>query len=103
MTSPRSLARWRQWPGKGLEERDYPQADYLRRARAARLYGVGDLRVDEVERPQIEADDQVLIRVHACGICPSDLRAYTGLRPASRPMPYTPGHEWVGEVIETTW
>jgi len=68
--------------------------------RAARLYGVGDLRVDEVDRPQIEADDQVLIRIHACGICPSDLRAYTGLRPASRPMPYTPGHEWVGEVID---
>ena len=68
--------------------------------RAARLYGVGDLRVEPIDRAQIEADDQVLIRVHACGICPSDLRAYTGLRPATRAMPYTPGHEWVGEVID---
>jgi L-iditol 2-dehydrogenase len=68
--------------------------------RAARLYGVGDLRVEEVARPQIEADDQVLIRIHACGICPSDLRAYTGLRPPNRATPYTPGHEWVGEVVD---
>jgi L-iditol 2-dehydrogenase len=66
---------------------------------AARLYGVGDLRVEEVERPQIEHDDDVLIRIHACGICPSDLRAYTGLRPAGRDTPYTPGHEWTGEVL----
>lgn len=68
--------------------------------RAARLHGVGDLRVEEVDCPQIEASDQVLIRVHACGICPSDLRAYTGLRPPNRATPYTPGHEWAGEVVE---
>ncbi len=67
---------------------------------AARLYGVGDLRVEQVDRPVIAADDEVAIRIHACGICPSDLRPYTGLRPANRPMPYTPGHEWAGEVID---
>jgi L-iditol 2-dehydrogenase len=67
--------------------------------KAARLYGVGDLRVEEVDRPQIEYADDVLIRIHACGICPSDLRAYTGLRPAHRDTPYTPGHEWTGEVV----
>ena len=69
------------------------------RMHAARLYGVGDLRVEEVGRPQIAADDDVLIRIHACGICPSDLRAYTGLRPPHGPTPYTPGHEWTGEVM----
>ena len=74
-------------------------SDTDNRMQAARLYGVGDLRVKEVERPQIEFDDDVLIRIHACGICPSDLRAYTGLRPAHRDMPYTPGHEWTGEVV----
>ena len=67
--------------------------------KAARLYGVGDLRVEEVDRPALSADDEVLIRIHACGICPSDLRAYTGARPASRSLPYTPGHEWAGEVV----
>ena len=66
---------------------------------AARLHGVGDLRVEEVDRPAISADDEVLIRIFACGICPSDLRAYTGVRPPLRPLPYTPGHEWAGEVV----
>jgi len=67
---------------------------------AARLYGVGDLRVEEVDRPVLSADDEVLIRIHACGICPSDVRPYTGLRPPNRPMPYTPGHEWAGEIVD---
>jgi len=66
---------------------------------AARLYNVGDLRVEEVDRPSISADDEVLIRIHVCGICPSDLRAYTGVRRPHRPFPYTPGHEWAGEVV----
>ncbi|MFN2131209.1 MAG: alcohol dehydrogenase catalytic domain-containing protein [Anaerolineae bacterium] len=67
---------------------------------AARLYGAGDLRVEPVDPPTIAAGDEVAIRIHACGICPSDLRAYTGLRPPNRPPPYTPGHEWAGEVID---
>ena len=70
------------------------------RMQAARLYGVGDLRVEQVDRPAVSADDDVLIRIHACGICPSDIRAYTGLRPPNRPTPYTPGHEWAGEVVD---
>jgi L-iditol 2-dehydrogenase len=70
------------------------------RMRAARLYGTGDLRVEQVDRPAISADDEVLIRIHACGICPSDVRAYTGLRPPNRPTPYTPGHEWAGQVVD---
>jgi len=68
--------------------------------KAARLYGVGDLRVEEVDRPALSADDEVLIRVQTCGICPSDLRAYTGLRQPYRSVPYTPGHEWAGEVVD---
>jgi len=69
--------------------------------RAARLYGKGDLRAEPVDRPEISADDEVLIRIHVCGICPSDIRAYTGLRPPNRPTPYTPGHEWAGEIVAT--
>jgi len=67
--------------------------------KAARLYGVGDLRVEEVDRPVISSDDEVLIRIHACGICPSDLRAYTGVRQSYRSFPYIPGHEWAGEIV----
>lgn len=67
---------------------------------AARLYGPGDLRVEQVDMPVVSADDEVLVRIHACGICPSDVRAYTGLRPPNRPTPYTPGHEWAGEIVD---
>jgi L-iditol 2-dehydrogenase len=67
--------------------------------RAAQIHGVGELLVEEIERPDLRADDDVLIRIHACGICPSDLRAYTGVRQPHRGFPYTPGHEWAGEVL----
>ncbi len=67
--------------------------------RAALLYGVGDLKVGEVDRHALTHPDDVLIRIHACGICPSDLRVYTGVRKPMRGLPYTPGHEWAGEVI----
>ena len=68
---------------------------------AARLYGVGELEVEQVAQPAISADDEVLIRIHACGICPSDIRTFTGLRASSRPGPYTPGHEWAGVVLDS--
>lgn len=67
--------------------------------KAALLYGVGDLRVGEAPRPEITQPDDVLIRVRACGICPSDLRAYTGVRHGMRDTPYIPGHEWAGEIV----
>jgi len=66
---------------------------------AVRLHGIGNLRIEQVDRPVISADDQVLVRIHSCGICPSDLRPYTGQRPPNRPTPYIPGHEWAGEIV----
>jgi L-iditol 2-dehydrogenase len=74
-------------------------SDNSSKMKAARLHDVGDLRVEAIDRPAISADDEVLIRIHACGICPSDLRAYTGIRAPLRPWPYVPGHEWAGEVV----
>ena len=67
--------------------------------KAALLYGVGDLRVEEWDAPVPSQPDEVLVRIHACGVCPSDLRAYTGLRQGQRSWPYIPGHEWSGEVV----
>ncbi|MCU0522859.1 MAG: alcohol dehydrogenase catalytic domain-containing protein [Anaerolineae bacterium] len=67
--------------------------------KAALLYGVGDLRVEEIDPPVLSHPDEVLVRIHACGICPSDLRAYTGVSTPHRGWPYTPGHEWAGEVV----
>lgn len=68
--------------------------------KAALLCGVGDLRVEDVAEPTLSRPDEVLVRIHACGICPSDLRAYTGARQPYRDWPYTPGHEWAGEIVE---
>ena len=70
-----------------------------KKMKAALLHGVGDLRVEEVPLPEIASPDEVLVRIHACGVCPSDLRAYTGVRQPYRPYPYIPGHEWAGQVV----
>ncbi|WP_422771133.1 zinc-dependent alcohol dehydrogenase [Plantactinospora sp. WMMC1484] len=64
--------------------------------RAARLYGVGDLRVEEVPDPRPKAGE-ALVRIHASGVCPSDIRSYTGVK-ATR-EPWTPGHEIAGVIV----
>jgi len=68
--------------------------------KAARLYGVRDLRVEEVHDPT-PGSGEALIQIHACGVCPSDLRAYLAPRAGSggMSMPRTPGHEWAGVVV----
>lgn len=66
--------------------------------RAARLYGVRDLRVEEVPDPE-PGPGEILIRIKACGVCPSDLRAYQGTRSSPGSLPRTPGHEWAGVVV----
>src|SRR5699024_4417213 len=42
--------------------------------------------------------NEVLIKIHAAGLCHSDLSVINGSRP--RPMPMALGHEAAGEVIE---
>lgn len=67
--------------------------------RAARLYGIGDLRVESLPVP-FPAASQVLVRIDACGICPTDARKYAiGVNDAR--YPFNPGHEWVGRVVAT--
>lgn len=43
---------------------------------AARFYGPGDIRVEEVDRPKVE-NDKVIVAVEWCGICGSDLSEYS--------------------------
>lgn len=57
------------------------------------------LRALEVPIPQPNAD-QVLIRVHACGVCRTDLHVVDGELPEPKPR-VIPGHEIVGTVVET--
>src|SRR5438132_8579927 len=68
--------------------------------KAARLYGARDLRVEQLDDPR-PGPGEALIRIEACGVCPSDVRGYTGARQgAGANLPRTPGHEWTGIVEE---
>src|SRR5699024_7876250 len=42
--------------------------------------------------------NEVLIKIHAAGLCHSDLSVINGSRP--RPMPMALGHEAAGEIIK---
>ena len=65
--------------------------------KAAVLHGPGDLRIEEVKRPQVAAGE-VLVRVTACGVCNSDV---SRVRDAEVPrLPLIPGHEFAGVVEE---
>lgn len=58
---------------------------------------------EEVPRPEPDASD-VLVRVHASGVTPSELSwPTTWLNPDGtlRALPIIPGHEVAGEVVET--
>jgi D-arabinose 1-dehydrogenase-like Zn-dependent alcohol dehydrogenase len=67
--------------------------------KAARLHKIGeDLKLDEVEVPSL-ADDQVLLKVRASGICHSDINYRDGVGKVAR-LPITLGHEISGIVAE---
>ncbi len=55
------------------------------------------LTIEEVPIPQ-PGTGQVLVKVHACGMCGTDLHAASGDWPAKPKPPFIPGHEGVGHV-----
>lgn len=63
--------------------------------KAAVLYGQKDLRVEEIDKPEI-GQDEVLVRVRATGICGSDIPRVLGT--ASHYYPNVFGHEFSGQV-----
>jgi L-iditol 2-dehydrogenase len=68
--------------------------------RAARLHGIHDVCIDEVPTPEPGAGE-VLLRVAAVAVCPSDWRLYEdghagGVVPDH---PMIQGHEFAGEVV----
>ena len=57
--------------------------------------------LQEAELPQpAPGPDQILIRVHACGVCRTDLHVVDGELTEPK-LPLVPGHEIVGTVITT--
>ncbi|SFQ37670.1 zinc-dependent alcohol dehydrogenase [Hymenobacter arizonensis] len=66
--------------------------------KALRIHGMRDVRVDNVDDPEILDARDAIIRVTSTAICGSDLHIYNGSIPQPRPM--TLGHEFMGIVEE---
>jgi len=67
---------------------------------AAQLYGKEDLRVVEIAKPGISADE-VLLKIKASAICGTDVRMLkNGHKDASEDNPLTIGHEIAGVIAE---
>ena len=58
--------------------------------------GVNDLRIETVEVPRIRPDE-ILVRVAACGVCPTDIKK---VATGSVPPPRIFGHETSGTVAK---
>ena len=68
--------------------------------KAAMLYGVKDLRIEDVEIPKVNAGE-VLVKVKAATTCGTDLKIYQrGYVEKVIKLPTIFGHEWAGEVAE---
>jgi L-iditol 2-dehydrogenase len=55
--------------------------------------------IHDIPQPTID-ETQVLVRMRAVGICHSDYELLYGRYIIPISYPVTPGHEWVGEVVE---
>ena len=65
--------------------------------RAAVYYGKDDVRLEEVPVPSV-GPGELLLRVHTCGICGTDLKK---ISTGSRSAPRIFGHETAGVVVKT--
>lgn len=63
----------------------------------ALLYQPHEFRIEQAEIPKID-DTQALIKIKTCGICPSDVRFYTGQK-RSETYPINTGHEFAGQIV----
>ena len=71
----------------------------LKRMKAAVVHGIGQpLQIEEVAVRE-PGENEILVKVIACGVCHTDLHAITGDWPAKPKMPLIPGHEAIGYVV----
>lgn len=77
--------------------------------KAVVAYGINDYRLElEYPAPQC-GDDDIIVKVEACGICAGDLKCRHGAEMfwgnETSPMvvhpPFIPGHEFFGTVVQT--
>lgn len=67
-------------------------------SKCMRLHGAGTQLVAETRPLPVPQAGQLLLRVHACGVCRTDLHVVDGDLPFLG-APLVPGHEIVGEVV----
>lgn len=67
--------------------------------KAVVFHGVGDIRLDDVPEPKIEAPTDAIVRLTASAICGTDLHMIRGTLPGMVPGTIL-GHEGVGVVEE---
>lgn len=63
------------------------------------FHGIGDIRLDDVEDPKLEADTDAVVRLTASAICGTDLHMIRGTLPGMKAGTIL-GHEGVGVVEE---
>lgn len=69
-------------------------------------HGPHDYRLETLPVPTIN-EDEILVKVEACGICAGDVKSYHGaamfwgggVLPPWNEVPVTPGHEFIGTVV----
>jgi 2-desacetyl-2-hydroxyethyl bacteriochlorophyllide A dehydrogenase len=66
--------------------------------KAALYAGMRNLSVEELPLQKIN-DDEIIIKVGACGVCGTDFHIFNGEAPSK--IPVVIGHEYAGEVVET--
>ncbi|UXR37922.1 alcohol dehydrogenase catalytic domain-containing protein [Staphylococcus simulans] len=82
--------------------------NYPEKMKAVVAYAPKDYRYEEVNTPNIDHPEEIIIKVEACGICAGDIKAYDGApsfwgdetQPAYIKAPMIPGHEFIGRVVE---
>jgi L-iditol 2-dehydrogenase len=68
--------------------------------KVAMLYGVKDLRIEDIPTPRVEAGE-ALVKVKAATTCGTDLKIFQrGYVEKIIKLPTIFGHEWAGEVVE---
>jgi L-iditol 2-dehydrogenase len=64
--------------------------------RAAVYRGVDDIRIETIATPEI-GDGEVLVKIHTCGICGTDLKK---IHSGSHDAPRVFGHEMAGTIVQ---
>ena len=68
--------------------------------KALRLYGPNDLKYEDIPIPEIR-EGELLVKIHSCAICGSDLRnVKAGGSSHGMMLPRVLGHEAAGEIVK---